>query len=127
MLRQGSEHDGARVRVEALAVCPARLTTRHFIVAPGQSWSNFVVVTTLWFIARAGQKPVVLEFDAARERRFASVRSICARREVGSLTAAGLLIGLRVVFYRSRNCDNGPRNLPQLRQVTGASSHAAMG
>jgi hypothetical protein len=26
VLRQGSEHDGARVRVEALAVCPARLT-----------------------------------------------------------------------------------------------------
>src|SRR5712691_2021663 len=42
MLRQGSEHDGARVRVEALAVCPARLTTRHSVVAPGKSWSNFV-------------------------------------------------------------------------------------
>src|SRR5712691_7348747 len=43
MLRQGSEHDGARVRVEALAVCPARLTTRHSVVAPGKSWSNSVV------------------------------------------------------------------------------------
>jgi hypothetical protein len=32
MLRQGSEHDGARIRVEALAVCPARPTTRHFVV-----------------------------------------------------------------------------------------------
>ncbi len=48
MLRQGSEHDGARVRIEALAVCPARLSTRHSFVSPGKSWSNFVVVTTLY-------------------------------------------------------------------------------
>jgi hypothetical protein len=47
MLRQGSEHDGARVRIEALAACPARLSTRHSFVSPGKSWSNFVVVTTL--------------------------------------------------------------------------------
>jgi hypothetical protein len=41
----GSEHDGARIRVEALVVCPARRIARHSVVAPGKSWSNFGVAT----------------------------------------------------------------------------------
>src|SRR5260370_25660543 len=65
MLRQGSEHDGARVRVEALAVCPARLTTRHSVVAPGKSWSNFVVVSTLLVDSKVG----IVDYWSAKEWR----------------------------------------------------------
>jgi hypothetical protein len=65
MLRQGSEHDGARVRVEALAVCPARLTTRRSVVAPGKSWSNFVVVTTLLVDSKVG----IVNYWSAKEWR----------------------------------------------------------
>ena len=64
MLRQGSEHDGARVRVEALAVCPARLTTRDSVVLPGKSWSNFVVVTTL-LVSKVG----IVDYWSAKEWR----------------------------------------------------------
>src|SRR5260221_8053552 len=65
MLRQGSEHDGARVRVEALAVCAARPTTRHSDVAPGKSWSNFVVATTLLVDSKVG----IVDYWSAKERR----------------------------------------------------------
>ena len=65
MLRQGSEHDGARVRVEALAVCPARLTTRHSVVAPGKSRSNLAVVTTLLVDSKVG----IVDYWSAKEWR----------------------------------------------------------
>src|SRR5262249_34144038 len=54
MLRQGSEHDSARVRFEALAVCPARLATRHSVVAAEESWSNLVAVTTFLAGSKVG-------------------------------------------------------------------------
>src|SRR5579864_9286986 len=67
MLRQGSEHDGARVRVEALAVCAARLTARHSVVATGKSWSNFVVVTALLVDSKVG---IVDDWSAKEWRQF---------------------------------------------------------
>ena len=47
MLKQKLDHDPDSTSLDhGLVVCPAQLATRHSVVAPGKSWSNFVVVTT---------------------------------------------------------------------------------
>ena len=52
-------------RPSALAVCPARLTTRHSVVAHGKSWSNFVVVTILLVDSKVG----IVDYWSAKEWR----------------------------------------------------------
>jgi hypothetical protein len=65
MLRQGSEHDGARIRVEALAVCPARpcrdrTPLARSLPSPVRTRANAKEFTGSTWIVQKGDRDAIL-------------------------------------------------------------------